>query len=273
MAAPGRSALVTGAGSGIGRAIASQLAREGWGLGLLSRTGTELGEVADAIRGEGGAAFPLAADVLDPREIEQASLEFAKFSESSGEVALFCAAGRLRGIGPIEVVDFDSWWRDIETALKGTAQTIRAMMPVLKHARAASITVLIGPGHNGELAHASGYGSAQAGLVRLVETLGEELKSSKIPVFALNPGLVPTRLMTHLLDGPEGRRWLPRFTEAFAEGKEVGPEVAAEMAAWLADRRPQELNGRVVSALITPQILETRLDRIRAEDLNRLRLR
>jgi hypothetical protein len=58
-----------------------------------------------------------------------------------------------------------------------------------------------------------------------------------------------------------------------AEGKEVGPEVAAEMVAWLADERPMALSGRVIPAVQTPEILLTRLGRIAAEDLHRLRLK
>ena len=70
-----------------------------------------------------------------------------------------------------------------------------------------------------------------------------------------------------------GYKWLARFTEAFAEGKEVGPEVAAEMVAWLLEERPAALSGRVVSALLPPEVLATRIDRIEADDLGKLRLR
>jgi hypothetical protein len=58
-----------------------------------------------------------------------------------------------------------------------------------------------------------------------------------------------------------------------AEGKEVGPEVAAEMVAWLAEERPMALTGRVLPAVQTPEIVRTRIDRIAAEDLHRLRLK
>ena len=106
----------------------------------------------------------------------------------------------------------------------------------------------------------------------LVESLAIELSRDSIPVFAVNPGLVPTGIMSHLLDDPHARRFLPRFTEAFAEGKEVSPDFAATMAVWLMERRPPELNGRVISALLSPDYLETRLDRIAKENLGRLRL-
>lgn len=266
-----RSALVTGGSRGLGRAIAEHLARDGWTVGLVARSREGVEETARAIGDLGGTARGFAADVLDPVALARAVDRFRDFA--GGIDALVCAAGRLRGIGPFAAVDPEAWWLDLETSLRGVQGTIRAALPVLRASIAASITVLVGPGHNGELANASGYGAAQAGLVRLVESLGEEFRPLGLPIFALNPGLVPTPMMQHLLDGPEGRRWLPRFTEAFAEGKEVGPEVAAEMAAWLADRRPTELSGRVVPALVTPQILKLRLQRIKDEDLNRLRLR
>ena len=109
--------------------------------------------------------------------------------------------------------------------------------------------------------------------MRLVESLAAEQPAGGVPVYAVYPGLVPTRLVQNLLDRPEGRRWLPRFTQAFAEGKETSPEFAAEMVQWLLEHRPIELSWRVVPALQTPEILEGRLARIVAEDLSKLRIR
>ena len=171
------------------------------------------------------------------------------------------------------VIDPDIWWDDLETAVRGAQHSIRAALPWLRKSSAASITVLVGPGHQGSLPFASGYGSAQAALVRLVESLGQELIAENVAIYALNPGLIPTGVVRGLSDTREGRRWLPQFNEAFAEGKEVNATVAAEMVEWLIRNRPFELNGRVVAAPMTPTILETRLERIRAENRNVLRLR
>lgn len=266
-----RAALITGGGRGLGRAIAERLASAGWAVGLLSRSELQVEQAASAIRDLGGTALGLAADVLDAEALGRAVERFAGWA---GRVdALVCAAGTFRGLGPLVSVDPGSWWRDVETPLRGAQLAIRASWGRLRASPRASITLLVGPGHAGGLAYGSGYGAAQAGLVRLAESLGGELRGEGVAVYALNPGLVPTALMEHVLDSPEGRRWLSRFNEAFAEGKEVGPEVAAEMSAWLLDRRPWELTGRVVAAPCTPEILETRLARIEAEDRNRLRLR
>ena len=266
-----KSALVTGGGRGLGRAIAGKLAESGARVGVLARTLEEVEATAFLIREAGGDAKGFVADVLDLPSLKRA---FTKFGEWAGGLdALVCSAGRLRGIGPLASVDSEDWWLDVETALRGVPRTIREALPMLRSSANASISVLVGPGHASGLPFASGYAAAQAGLVRLVECLEEELRPEKIALYAVNPGLVPTDLVLHLLDSPEGRRWLPGFTEAFAEGKEVGPEVVAEVVAWLVEERPMELSGRVIPAPATPEILETRLARIRSEDLLRLRLR
>lgn len=266
-----RSVVVTGGGRGIGRAIAEGLGRGGWAVGALARTRSEVEATAGAIRGAGGRALALACDVRDAPGLGRAVAGFV--DEFGGLDALICAAGRFRGIGPVDGVDPAAWWDDVEVAIRGALLSARAALPHLRASGHASITLLVGPGHNGELAHGSGYGAAQAGLVRLAESWAQEFKSHKIAVYALNPGLVPTALTDHLTASTEGRRWLPRFTEGFGEGKEVGPEVAAEMAAWLCDRRPTELSGRVVAALATPEMLAMRLAGIVEGDLGRLRLR
>jgi NAD(P)-dependent dehydrogenase (short-subunit alcohol dehydrogenase family) len=190
-----------------------------------------------------------------------------------GVDALLYAAGRLGGIGPTAVVDADRWWEDVETAIRGAHHAVRSALPWLRKSSNPSIVILVGPGSQGALPFATGYGCAQAALVRLVESLGQELTAEGVMTYAVNPGLVPTGVARRLIDTREGRRWLPQFNEAFAEGKEVDPSIAAEMVAWLIQTRPPELNGRVVSAPLTPAIMETRLERVRSENLGVLRLR
>ena len=265
------SALVTGGGRGLGRAIAARLATEGRSVGLLARTAAEVEAASASIREAGGEALGLVADVLDPAAFDRAITRFIAWS--GGLDTLVCAAGRLAAIGPMEAVDPDAWWLDLDTSVRGAQRSIRACLPHLRASARPSIAVLVGPGQNGPLAFATGYGAGQAALVRLVESLAIELGSDSIPIYAVNPGLVPTDLVRSLIDRPEGRRWLPRFNEAFAEGKEVGPEVVAEMVAWLADHRPPELAGRVVAAPLTPDLIEVRLDQIRDENRGVLRLR
>jgi 3-oxoacyl-[acyl-carrier protein] reductase len=263
--------LITGGSRGLGRTVGEWLAADGAAVGLIARISEDLRAVVAAIEGAGGCACAQSCDVRDRARLDTAVAKVA--STLGGLDALVCAAGQLRGIGPTAVLDPDLWWDDVETAVRGAHHAIRAALPWLRRSSHASITVLVGPGHQGALPFATGYGCAQAALVRLVESLSHELTAEDIAIYAVNPGLVPTGVARGLIDTREGRRWLPQFNEAFAEGKEVAPTVAAEMVAWLIQRRPEELNGRVVAAPGTPAILETRLERIRSENLGLLRIR
>src|SRR5690606_29002143 len=120
----GQVALVTGAGRGFGRAIAERLAAEGASVALLSRSLAELETVAQAIRGAGGQAIGVRADVTDPVSIAHA---VAKVEELLGSVDLLVNNAGVPGpFGPIWQVDPDEWWR-------AQAIHIRAPMLFLHH--------------------------------------------------------------------------------------------------------------------------------------------
>lgn len=267
---PSQRSLVVGASGGLGRAICTRLARRGDDIGLLAREPTRLQSAFDLVRDEGAKARSLSADVLDFSEVVRAVQTFGEWA--GGVDHLIFAAGRFKAIGPVSVCDPTDWRLDLETSTMGAFHSTRAALPYLRASRHPTISILVGPGHRKALPNGSAYSSAQAALVRLVETLSIELRPFTIPVYAVFPGIAPTPLIQHILESTEGRKWLPSFTESFAEGKEVEPEVVGEMIQWLTDRRPTELSGRVVFAPVPPDLLETRLEVIQKEDRHRLRL-
>src|SRR5262245_60680043 len=114
----GEVAVVTGAGRGIGRAIAIAQARAGAKVALLARSAGEIEAVADAIAGEGGTARAFPVDITD---LEAVTTVFAAIERDLGPVSLLTNnAGAFAAIGPIWTVEPAAWWRDVETNLRGT---------------------------------------------------------------------------------------------------------------------------------------------------------
>lgn len=267
-----RSALILGGSGTLGSAIARELASSGAHVGLVARGADRLERARASIEGRSDCVRCWVADVRDVEAIEVVCR--ACVAWAGGLDTLVFAAGRLGSPGPLDAETIRPGWDALEISLKGVCVAMTAARSWLARSPCASFVVLVGPGYQGELAHASLFGAAQAGLVRLVESLSVELESSKIRVYAVYPGLVPSPFLQPALDTEAGRRWLPRFNEAFAEGKELTPRPTAEMVAWLALNRPACLSGRVIPAAQTPEVLEMRLPIYESEPgLGRLRMR
>lgn len=262
--------LIVGGSGGLGRVIATELANRGDSVGLLARGPGKLAEIEQSLIAIGAMARSFVADALEPAQLDQAITRFEAWA--GGLDAVVFAASRFRCVGPLAQADPEEWARDVSISLVGAMNVARLVMPRLAKSAMPSLSILVGPGHQRGQANASAYNAAQAGLVRLVECLALECEPAGVPVFAVFPGLTPVGQTGFLLESEEARRWLPEYTEAFAEGKEVEPDVVAHMITWLTNARPAQLSGRTVFALATPELLQLRLDRIAAEDRHRLRI-
>jgi|GEM_PF-642874 len=275
--------FVTGGSSGLGLKTGEILARQGWNVALFARDSARLAAAAETILADSPAATvrTFAGDVRDFDSLQQA---VAAFASTHGPLeAVVHAAGRMRAIGPVAQVDPLTWREDLEVTLTGAFHLAKAASPWLEASETgAAFVAFAGPGHHQGLGFASGYAAAQAGLVRFVENLATERAwpspagtSPKgfVGYYAVFPAVTPTGLMDYVLGSPDGRKWLPRFTEMFGEGKEVEPHVPAGMAAWLCQRKPFELSGRVVSGMLDPELTEIRLAILGDGDKGRLRLK
>lgn len=269
----GQCAIVTGAGRGIGRAIAEALAAAGYSVALLARTAAQLQEVAAGIRAAGGTALPLPTDVTGAAAVEEAVRHTV--AELGEPDLLVNNAGSFYAIGPLWEVDPDRWWTDVTINVRGVFLPIRAVLPRMVARGSGRIINLIGGGTGSPFPYGSGYASSKAAVQRLTETLAEELRraGAAVSVFAMGPGLVRTRLTEYQLASDEGRRWMGRIEELFREGRDVPPTRAAELVLALASGRCDALAGRCFGVGEDLEELLANQDEILRKDLKTLRFR
>jgi NAD(P)-dependent dehydrogenase (short-subunit alcohol dehydrogenase family) len=266
-------AIVTGAGRGIGRAIALALAGEGMRVALVSRSADQLEAVAEEIRAGGGTALPVAADV-----IERAALEamVRRVESEYGPIDLLVNnAASFYALGPVWEVEPEAWWRDVTVNVQGVFLGCRAALPGMIERDRGRIINLIGGGTGNPFPYGSGYGSSKAAVMRLTECLAAELKQAKanVAVFAMGPGLVRTVLTEYQLESPEGQRWFPWIQRAFEEGRDVPPTRAAALTVALASGRFDRLAGRAFGIEDDLEVILENESEILGKDQKTLRFR
>ncbi|MGO9418259.1 SDR family NAD(P)-dependent oxidoreductase [Roseiarcus sp.] len=267
----GEVAVVTGAGRGIGRAIAQMQAQEGAKVALLARTAAEIGSVADAINAEGGAARAYPLDIVDGEAVAKA---FATIERDLGPVSLLTNnAGAFSAYGPIWTVDPEDWRRDIETNTFGTFNCCRAALPRMIARGRGRIIVMTGGGTAVSFPMGSGYATSKAGLLRFAECVADTLVGSGVLVFAMDPGLVRTAMTERQLESESGRKYLTDIPRLFERGLDVPPTLAARLSVEIGAGRFDRLAGRMLMAARGDLDLdEAAVETIVASDLRSLRV-
>jgi len=153
-------------------------------------------------------------------------------------------------MGLTESVSLDEWRRAIDINLFGVLLPCRAVIPHFKKAGRGKIVVLSGGGATNPLPNISAYAASKAAVVRLMETLAEELKSFHVDVNAIAPGALATRLVDEVLAaGPE--KVGAAFFEKNKSWKEQGAvplELGASLAVYLASAESDGITGKLISA-------------------------
>ncbi|WP_244618219.1 SDR family NAD(P)-dependent oxidoreductase [Rhodoferax sediminis] len=190
----GKRILVTGAGSGIGRAVAIGYARAGAAVACVSRGRENLLQTERLIENAGGRALALPADVSDFEALEQQVLAVER--ELGGLDLVFSAAGEASENKTVETSDVQAFRRTLEVNLVGAFNTAKAAIPALKRSGGGHmIFVGSGMGHRAAATRAA-YASSKAGLHMLVRVLAQELIEDGIAVNELVPGPVLTAFIT-----------------------------------------------------------------------------
>jgi NAD(P)-dependent dehydrogenase (short-subunit alcohol dehydrogenase family) len=190
----GKVALVTGAGSGIGKAAALTLGKAGANVVVMSRTPSEVDQTASEIRGAGGEALALTADTSD----DAAMAELVNRAVSHyGRLDIVVANAGINGVwAPIENLKPEEWDKTIAVNLRGTYLTIHYAVPHLVRAGGGSIIVVssINGTRTFTTPGASAYSVTKAGQLALVQQLALELGDRGIRINALCPGAIESEI-------------------------------------------------------------------------------
>jgi NAD(P)-dependent dehydrogenase (short-subunit alcohol dehydrogenase family) len=241
-------AVVTGAGSGIGRAAAELLASEGAAVGVLDLRAEAAEETVAAIVDAGGRALALAANVADSAEVEAAIAKVVV--EFGGLPVLYNNAGCDSKGSVADATDAD-WERAISVNAKGTFVCSRAAVP---HLDASGGGAIINQGSVAALVgvpNFAAYCAAKGAVVALTRSMAIDLAPRKIRVNVICPGTVFTPLMEPMLrargDG-DLEAGLAKTLVKYPIGRLGTPEEIARVAAFLASDDSSFLTGAVIAA-------------------------
>lgn len=238
------AALVTGAGGGIGRQTALQLARKGHDVAVLDRQEASVRETARLVETEGRRAFPFVVDVTAERDLSEAVDEAERLSGGIAHVASLAGFYRAESFDEMSA---ESWHEVFAVNCHGAFNLCQAVLPAMSRRRFGSI-VLMSSLHavNGQ-ARAAAYASAKAAMIGLTKSLAREKGPLGIRVNAVAPGPIDTNLWRGALDPAEVDSAIAARSKMIPLGRLGRPEEVAGAIVFLLGPDAGYVNGQVLS--------------------------
>jgi len=236
-----RVALVTGSSRGIGRAVAQQLAREGWAvcINYIERKDAAE-EVVAQLRSEGYEAIAVQADVADRQAVKNM---VAVIEQELGPVELLVNNAGVAGQALFQDVTDEMWDRYMGVNLGGARNTIQAVLPHMLHEkRGCIVNVSSMWGLRGASCEVT-YSCTKAALIALTRSLALELAPSHIRVNCVAPGVINTDMVQVL-----GQDTLDVLAEQTPLGRLGTPEDIAYAVSFFASEKASFITGQVLTA-------------------------
>ena len=242
-------ALITGAGSGIGKAAAVLLAKEGAKIAALGRSEDELNEVVAQIQQAGGEAMPVVADISETEEMQQAVQQVIN---QWGRLDIVFANAGINGVwAPIEELEPEEWDKTIKVNLRGTFLTVKYAVP---HLKKQGGSVIITSSVNGTRmfsnSGATAYSCTKAAQVAFTKMVALELAKHRIRVNVICPGAIETNIDENTEKRDIEREKEPvEFPEGeipLTDGEPGSAEQVAQLVLFLASDASSHISGTEV---------------------------
>jgi NAD(P)-dependent dehydrogenase (short-subunit alcohol dehydrogenase family) len=239
-------ALITGAGSGIGKAAALLLAKEGAKIAALGRSEEELIQAVNQIQDAGGEAMPVKADISQPAQMQQA---IEQVINQWGRLDIVFANAGINGVwAPLEELEPEEWDKTININLKGTYLTVKYAVPYLKKQGGS---VIITSSVNGTRIFsntgATAYSCTKAAQVAFAKMVALELAKDRIRVNVICPGAIETNIDENTqqrdLDKVREPVSYPQGSIPLTDGKPGTSEQVAQLVLFLASDTSSHITG------------------------------
>ncbi|MEP9379036.1 SDR family oxidoreductase [Aquabacter sp. CN5-332] len=248
----GKSAIITGANQGLGKAIAIGFAQAGANIALCARNEALLQAVAAEIAPTLQSGQKMTVMTVDVSSVD-AVHDFVDIAmREIGPIEILVNnAGTYGPIGPIETLDWAEWVRAIEINMLGSIIMCRALLPYLKERRRGKIIQLSGGGATNPMPNFTAYAVSKVAVVRFAESLAEEVRNFGIDVNSIAPGALNTRLLDDVLAAGPERVGAAQYARALSQKENGGAPLDAgvKLALFLASPASDGITGRLISAI------------------------
>jgi 3-oxoacyl-[acyl-carrier protein] reductase len=233
----GRSAVITGAAEGFGRAVAERFLESGAAVSLWDQNGDLLSSTASALSSR-GRVHTAVLDITDLHGVEAAAAETAR--ELSGIDILVANAGMTGPNAPLWEYPVDDWRRVVEVNLLGTFYCCRAIVPIMRQRQYGRIVMLSSVAGKEGNPNASAYSAAKAGIIALTKSLGKELSGIDVAVNCVTPAAARTRIFEQM-----SQAHIDYMLSKVPRGRFLEVRELASLVAWLASEENSFSTGAV----------------------------